>query len=155
MIADTLDQLTDAELSEVFAVECAEFGPVKVFYEWADRKARKHPMRFHVSSPNRELGDFSAFVDEDGNKFYCGSPHRLHRTPRFATSADAVLPFTDAFPFCDITRESHLNGKPWSVGVARTIEGDDAVIHALAPTWARAICIALIRAKRAEKGAAA
>jgi hypothetical protein len=123
MIADTLDQLTDAELSEVFAVEVAGF-------------IHKPGANWPWSFPDGGV----CVHDEQGD---------------FATSADAVLPFTDAFPFCDITRESHLNGKPWSVGVARTIEGDDAVIHALAPTWARAICIALIRAKRAEKGAAA
>jgi hypothetical protein len=130
MSTDTLDQLTDAELSEVFAVEYAG---------WTRDGSDLSPMRWK---------------DAEGGMPWDYENDRLGQ-PKFATSADAVLPFTDAFPFCDITRESHLNGKPWSVSVARTIEGDDAVIHALAPTLARAICIALIRAKRAEKGAAA
>lgn len=69
--------------------------------------------------------------------------------PSFATSADAVLPF--------------LNGKPYGVvqGVHNCPINKVAVIiytgsiqtdhQAIAPTLARAACIALIRAKRAQK----
>jgi hypothetical protein len=148
-MTDPLDQLTDAELSERFAVEVAQtYWPVPL--ERGDKK-QGIVARFKAESIKKRPG---AQERHRGVIKWVGGSYGGDLWPSFATSADAVLPFTDAFPFCDITRESHLNGKPWSVGFARTIEGDDAVIHALAPTLARAICIALIRAKRAEKGAA-
>jgi alkyl hydroperoxide reductase subunit AhpF len=88
-----LDQLTDRELSEVFAVE--------------------------VVGNNDE-----------------GHP--------YATSADAVLPYIEDGFTAD--RACHLETKPWDVWVS----GKGPAVRARAPTFARAACIALILAKRAE-----
>jgi hypothetical protein len=96
---NALDQLTDRELSNVFAVELAGWS--------------------------------------------CDALNR------FATSADAVLPFLERMCFFTAGREPHLDGKPWYVAVAAT-EEEGPLNSGLAPTFARAACIALIKAKRAE-----
>ena len=79
------------------------------------------------------------------NEWFAGD-FAMDGLPTFATSADAVLPF--------------LNAAGWRG--ANVVSGADCWIYigplldvyAYAPTLARAACLALIRAKRAEKGTA-
>lgn len=63
--------------------------------------------------------------------------------PPFATSADAVLPLLEKLVRVHI--EWNRAGGYWFVQIPSGHIGT-------APTFARAACIALIRAKRAEKG---
>ena len=139
-MTDQLDQLTDAQLSEVFAREVAAWG------------IHSRNTAFWVDAEKR-----------DGTAF---DVRALVGELRFATSADAVLPFLE-------------RQRAWSkgtVGQAVTVYGErlspspkpegvpDSEWMILAPighhwneakplvSFARAACIALIRAKRAEKG---
>lgn len=124
---DELDNLTDSALSEVFALEIAG---------WINQGLAKNmPAFLHKWKTN------------NGNQFW---DTRLEPLP-FATSADAVLPF--------------MMGKPFGVvhGVHKCPPNKVAVIiytgsiqtdhQAISSAFARAACIALIKAKRAEKGA--
>ncbi len=125
-MSDNLDQLSDAALSEVFAVEVAGFLPMDHML-W-DVGACRLPFCRERS---------------DGRWIATGN------LP-FATSADAVLPCMrdiqwtarNGHDYCD---EMHR------VTILRNGSGH-IIAEAFAPTFARAACIALIRAKRAEKG---
>lgn len=109
MSTDTLDSLTDAQLSEAFAVEVAGEHP-------NDIKAAKAG-------------------DEDWHR-ECPLP--------FATSADAVLPFTETQAYFGAAHT--CDG--WNITVGdKNVFRQNISVHA--PTFARAACIALIRAKRA------
>jgi len=68
------------------------------------------------------------------------------KLPAFATSADAVLPWLRE---CDHWCATEYNGYGLWLDVETPHVGDTC-----APTFARAACIALIKAKRAEKGGA-
>lgn len=116
---DQLDSMTDAELSQAVAVECAGYG-----------------------------------LDADG-WFVPPLPRRIallaHELPDFATSADAVLPLINAVEY------------QWSAGndgVGSTescwcnVTTRHGTFKGWQSTFARAACIALLRAKRAGKGAA-
>ena len=120
---NALDQLTDRELSEVFAVEVAGWEIAHF----------NHPTYGRIGYKVQE-----ELQDDVGWEF-----------PGFATSADAVLPFLERMCFFTAGREPHLDGKPWYVAVAAT-EEEGQLNSGLAPTFARAACIALIKAKRAE-----
>lgn len=123
MSTDNLDTLRDAELSEVFAVEYAGW---------------------------REIHPCSCGVQKRGT-----SPEgKCIHVPPFATSADAVLPFLNKW------RWMAGNGQPLAsirdndglmVKMVKICEPDLGLPHAVAPTFARAACIALIRSRRAEK----
>jgi len=117
MNTDQLDGLTDAEISEPFAVE---------YLGW----------RFKENS--EELRP-NAWIDPQGHAYY-NEPYY----PPFATSSDAVLPYATPRFGC-----GKMEGGGWMAS-AHTASGD--ILTAKAPTFARAACIALLRAKRAEKG---
>lgn len=123
-----LDSLTDVQLSEVFAREVAGWG---------------------IHRRNTAL-----WVDADKVASTKYEVHAFHDELRFATSADAVLPFIEASGvFPEIMR-------PWQnlltegVEPVRVWEVRFDAVWAIAPTFARAACIALIRAARAGKGRA-
>jgi hypothetical protein len=72
----------------------------------------------------------------------------------FATSADAVLPFLDSAGWAEVNHWVARFGLPaptkkWRVRVLFR----NSFIEGEAPTFARAACIAVIKAKRAEKEA--
>lgn len=147
---DNLDSLSDAALSEAFAVEVADENPESLAFASSD--GGKSGALFETSRYCQyEIPILRADVERFCREHpeYKVTQRDYFRTP-FATSADAVLPF--------------LNGRAYGVasGVHGCPEGMVALIlytghirtdhQAIAPTFARAACIALIRAKRAEKG---
>jgi hypothetical protein len=116
-VTDELDQLSDAALSEVFAVEVAGWTRTGMK---ARHLAWNPPAKFPGFTP-----------------------------PPYATSADAVLPHLDADGWGEM---NHTRGNgQWRVRVKPM--GVVGFAEGRAPTFARAACIALIRAKRAVKGA--
>ena len=104
-MSDELDQLSDAALSERFAVEVAGIWPEN----------------------------------------YSPELHGI-----FATSADAVLPMLRNYEYVDVSREHEDPPREWCVVLSVTRESRP-IYFGQAPTFARAACIALLRAKRAEK----
>ena len=121
MSADNLAQLTDAALSEVFAVEV---GPYSSVWEATNGSGNLH----------------GAISGRAG----------FETVPPFAASADAVLPY-----FQGIRANVWTSGICFEVDIVRVEpDGEESWITGAAPTFARAACIALIRAKRAEKGSA-
>lgn len=125
-MSDNLDTLSDAELSEAFAVECAGFVDEPNF-----------PHMFWLGPD----GCMEAKQTEDGEP-----------VDFFATSADAVIPLIERFelfpeimrPWHDLTTRGADAKRVWEVRF------DD--VYATAPTLARALAVALLRWKRAEKG---
>jgi len=127
-MTDDLDTKTDANLSEIFAVEVAGWtftlGTVEKWWRDGD-------------------GDFrgAGFIN----------------LPHFATSADAVLPwmevdFLGKHGNCDM--DYRTDSKEWRAHIY-TDDGDFSV-GSISPKFARTACIARIRAereKRAQKGA--
>jgi hypothetical protein len=135
MSTDNLDSLSDAELSERVAVECA--GYVK------------------TDDPDHSTAHGSPQVWWDEKKKRCliSEPYSLNvyghtrynhswKTAAFATDANAVLPL-----FEKTTGWACYDRDGWAVRLKQAEP-------ALAQTLARSICIALLRAARAEKGAA-
>lgn len=105
---DELDHMTDAALSEAFAVECAGCSDDRWYY----------------TSPSKDTGSYLI--------------------PPFATSADAVLPF-----LAGACRLAEFRWNPAGRLVLHRHHGPSICVDA--PTFARAACIALIRAKRSTK----
>ncbi len=123
-MSDDLDQLSDAALSEVFAVEVLNWK--------RGINCDGHPA---VWPP-----DCEPYTKRKQGKW----PHGVSIGATYAVSADAVLPFLEAaglvkaiFSKSSALVEVHT-GLDWAFGEA--------------PTFARAACVALIRAKRAEEG---
>lgn len=111
-MSDELDALSDAQLSEVFAVEVAG---------WTFRE--EHHWCFAKGNDYARKGDLV-----------------------FSTSADAVLPYLSAH--CVTWRcMGYPDGSHgfilWPTSTSRDFQSS-------APTFARAACIALLRAKRAS-----
>lgn len=148
MNTDTLDQATDAELNELFAVEVAGFI--------------MHPTSSEPSMSRLDVPEKWCYRDR-WDQFYIGDPYDCrnlglehkwgymwHR-PVFATDANTVLLWLEKHPTIEIYRVYQLGGNGlvdeslpllWSVSIG----GPSA-----APTFARAACLALIRARRAGK----
>lgn len=104
-MSDALDTLSDAALSEVFAVE---------------------------------VGLYSEYVSKE-----------VAEEKHFATSADAVLPFLETRDWLTMKHP----GRDYTIQInCHATAGENCFGYA--PTFARAACIALILAKRAEKGGA-
>lgn len=123
MNTDNLDQPPDAELSEVFAVEVAGY--------------------------KRFLDPACGFIWKDAE----GAVVIPRVRQRFATSADAVLPYIDALGWAEVNQWNQRDGKPTNERAWRVrVMARGSYIEGTAPTFARAACIALLRATRAEKG---
>lgn len=127
-MSDELDNLTDDKLSETFAVEVAGMKPYRDGF-------------WHSAPPLRSIVQL----------------------PAFATSADAVIPWLSIW-----SQHHNQGGEPeyFSFHSPPPVDGGlwncdhmwdhhDGAIPcgpgALAPTFARAACLALIRANRAQK----
>lgn len=144
---DNLDQLSDHELSEVFAVEVAGDEPEQLAF--ASRDGGQSGALFEDS----RFSNGGSCRREDVKEFCQRNPEfsvhfRKHFRNSYATSADAVLPFLeseDEFP--EITRPCMADGnntkRVWQI----TMDGG----YATSDTFARASSIALIRAKRGGK----
>lgn len=146
-MSDQLDSLTDAALSEVFAVEVAKEKPERLAF--ASNDNGKSGSLFESS----RFGWDPFTVSRAEIERYCREypeykvvERDVYRTP-FATSADAVTPFLEKVPEC-VTLRSHKTSHRWFVSLGEPGQ-------AVADTFARAACIALIRRARAEKGASA
>lgn len=132
---DQLDSLTDSALAEAFAVEVAG---------WKNRFAtHDDPIQRGGSRlPNHFGPSVMAWWHEDSARF----PGVYVAPPPFATSVDAVLPWLEKAPHVEIT---HINGV-WVISVHADVYVCSG--QADAPTFARAACLALLRAARAKKG---
>lgn len=88
-------------------------------------------------------GDFVYWKDAEGKEVTDDEEYPI--APFFATSADAVMPFVEK-----VACSPHRRRLPdaWLFFVALQ---DGTYVKAEATTFARAACIALIKAKRAEK----
>ena len=135
MSSDTLDQATDAELNELFAVEVAET---------MERIDPQH-------------GEARAYAMK-GTGAYRSCEWRDHFTD-FATDANAVLPYLEKDQFVI----SNLSSDGVTVELFKDYPGigpeyncpqgpsTEVYAQGAAPILARAACIALIRARRAGK----
>lgn len=143
---DELDTLTDEKLSEVFAVEVAKTYCRHPLVR--GDKTKGIVARFHggiTKSPGSQERSIDVTLWRDGR--YGGS-----LWPSFATDANAVLPWLEkqmqwAINGCGVP-EIPLAG--WSVLIQTPTKSDFAANNFVgrAPTFARAACIALIRAHR-------
>jgi hypothetical protein len=143
---DQLDQLTDAELSEAFAVEVAG-------WTWRHSPgAHAVPTRKMLCPPSyvspTAWGEL-IFKAGEGLPTAAGIiVDRFAPFPPFTTSADAVLPWL---------KKAGAWGNKYSPAGGHEVScyrwsGDKDRVEwfgATAPTFARAACISLIRAKRA------
>lgn len=149
-MSDNLENLTDAELSERVAVECA--GCVKTEHpdDWTDANVRQV---WFDASKSRTLISIPYSVRSAPGKFA-----HSWTLAAFATSADAVLPLLEKVCYkidnnCGVvTVIAHLgykiiDGKM----IAQDYTGWGYQTRD-ACAFARAACIALLRAERAKKG---
>ncbi len=122
-MTDELEQLTDAQLSAVFAVEVAGW-------------------RFHKGDPNEQwvaLHDDWWICSAECDKRPAQSMFK--EVHPFATSADAVLPHLERYgPYvhCEICATE------WHVTI---LDYDGNSVVGIGQSFARAACLALIRAK--------
>ena len=123
MNTDNLHQLDDAELSGLFAEEVARIKNIFV-------KALVNPRIEHYT--------YSAPTGDN--------PHLRLPVPSFATSADAVLPWLEKHGgWCHVYAPFSVSR---GVHYIVLLLNDGKCLNGTAPTFARAACIALIRAKR-------
>lgn len=123
----SLENLTDAELTEVFAMTVAGW----TYHELTG-------FVFVPCAPGR--GPVVWFNGKD-------SP--CSKLPPYATSADLILPWLEK----SSSEASHIHreksGWIWEMKIWNE-NGSYFPIESQAPTFARAACLALIRAKRAD-----
>lgn len=117
---DDLDSKTDAEISEIFAVEVAG---------WRD------------ADPTETREHYRSWIPP-GKKPIRNCRYSERPAP-FATSADAMLPWLEKHVAASMSYLPHANPGGWYASLSS--------VKVVAPTFARAACIALIRAKRATK----
>lgn len=138
----TLEELTDQELSEAFAVECVGY----VLFD----KPMEPPMS------RLEVPEKWCYRDRSGN-FYIGEPYAVHpettkeigvtfgymwHRPKFAADANAVLPFVQAHDIvCHFVPDNGL----WHL---RTYSASP-MLFSEAKILARAACLILIKSQRA------
>jgi hypothetical protein len=129
-MSDELDSLTNAQLSEAFAVEVDGWKRGTTI---EGKPALWPPDKEPPTKRKQGMWPYGISVGD-----------------RFATSTDAVLPFLDKHPW------NARNGVDYCDGHHRvTITGigrPGIVSEAFSTTFARAACIALIRAARAQNG---
>lgn len=131
-MSDNLDIISDAALNEVFAVEVAALTEIRDSTRWE--------MTDPPDDPIVRVGR-----DDNGGK---------NAVKDFSTDANAVLPWLEKqralnFNVAAAMGTRITTGVVWSV---RLIDlRDNQMMQGEAPTFARAVCIALIRAKRAAK----
>ncbi len=130
-MSDELDSMGDAQLSEVFAVECAG---------WVKRLGCTHP----ENEPDDDV--MCWYGPKRDNQTATEKRYGYVTPPTFATSADAVLPFLREPEIVDVDRMDGRLG--WRIVI---MDYQDLYAMAESPTFARSACIALIRAKRAAK----
>lgn len=128
---DELDKLSDAELSELFAVEVAGwvYVPDGCGVQWFVPPNLPPAANLRTNRP----------------------------VPQFSTDTNAVLPWLEKWKLgAPHTKgpSAYLKNDGWSVVAYNGKEPPNhANAIAVAPTFARAACIALIRAKRARADA--
>ncbi len=147
-----LSQMSDSELSECFAVEVAKEEPS--FY-LIKRGLYYRPLAHGYTTDTREAGKFNTSYAIDEVKA-CSGEVSLQPVPAtsFATSSDAVLPWAahyEAWTHDTISpseiAEVTVRINSIRLSPSKIISGFGWV--ARAPTFARAACIALIKAHRA------
>ena len=120
-MTDELDSMDFVQLSETFATEVAGW---------------KHEGPVIIAA--KKGGIIANWKNANGDWVY---------DPTFATDANAVLPW--------LGKHQNANSYAFGIWMIRIIISDSRPIKILAeasaPTFPRAACIALIRAKRAEK----
>lgn len=72
-------------------------------------------------------------------------------TPKFCGSVDAVLPWLEKYEGFWLAKNDV--DEPGNIGVCLTMHHPPRKTYAIAPTFAKAAVICLLRARRAEKGA--
>lgn len=134
-----LDSLTDAQLSEVFAVEVAEMPPLFTLMK------RGYYYRPNANGYTSHLADAWKVTEDvaDQHVYPHDEPVTKHSVPRppFAASADAVLPFIPTYA------DARKTALGWTIEICN----EHGRFRGAMTTFARAACIALIKAKRAEK----
>lgn len=116
-----LEDMTDAELSEAFALEVAEWVRVPDGYGMGD-------IYCEAANLNRSHG-----------------PVEKHR---FATSADDVLLWLEKHEDVDVVRDKQTVGLIWSIAIWKYKNGISNGVVGKSASFARAAAIALIKAKR-------
>lgn len=119
-MSDDLEKLSDAQLSEVFAVECVGWTLIG-----------EHPIYNYLN----------IWHGADGKPINDEQTHSLAQ-PSFATASDAVLPFCKGILTRLIWEHDQLGYLPFGKTCNDWVKGD---------SFARCLCIALIRAKRVQK----
>lgn len=124
-MTDELDNLPDVELSAVFAVEVAGWKDSPIYPE------------SHWITP------VGKHVDK-----------KLRLDFPFANSMDALMPWLDKMFFWECRFGPFGRKEPKFFSVSVSLVPGSMFYYSHAPTPARAACIAILRAKRAEKGGA-
>jgi hypothetical protein len=151
VMTDELEKLSDAKLSEVFAVE------VLGWRAWFEKRG-EYTHRVWQMPTDREPW-MSVRNWEEAKKRYTPAAlgefnpmkHISHSWPPFATSADAVLPHVEKL--AHRVEWGRSEGSQYGVFLWPAPVPCEP-IRAIQPTLPRALCIVLIKAARAQKGAA-
>ena len=147
MSAD-LNQLNDAELSAVFAVEVAGHKPMFLLVK------RGYYFRPEAKGYVYEEAKAGRFTEAEARDYVDPSHGEVtmyaDKPPVFATSMDAVLPYFEKRAF----NIEHFLSPPSSYVIFIYQKGDRETLICEDTSLPRAACIALILAARAEKEAA-
>lgn len=93
-------------------------------------------------------GDLSWPRDPEAFYWKHSEGQRSYRNlPSFATDANAVLPLLEKFVYVDINRDADFEKGPWSVALGVRLSVDSELWIAVAPTFARSACFALLKAQ--------
>lgn len=130
-MSENLDTMSDAELNELFAVEIAGWT-IKRFWPSCD-------MRTDTSKPCHQ------WYRPDGSLY--------SSDPWFCTDANAVLPWLAKMNSASAVLRTWIATPDWCVTIKECVgeNGERLEAQGVAPTFARAAVLALIRINRATK----
>ena len=112
----------------------------KTVYTWSDRAKKERPITI-FDSGGQSIGDFSAFVDEQGQKIYCGKPHKVYHPRPWSTDISAAFEAVEKskkYPLLEAMTRNNKGVSTWRVTIGN--------VHVYEATVPLAICRALLLA---------
>jgi len=88
---DIKDHPAGEHLDVMFAEGVMGWKNKITVYTWVDRKRKKYPLTVFTERPDNPMGDYSAFISEDGIKYFCGQPKRIYHVPKYSTNISDAM----------------------------------------------------------------
>jgi len=131
-----------SELDALVAEKVMGWKDRIIVCRWKDRPARKHSIIAFKDDGKDSVGDYSAYVNEAGEKIYCGRPHQLFFPPHYSVLMEAAWEVVEHLvgKGMEFSLQTNSHMKDWRA----EFENPDVEVVALSAPLA--ICLAALKA---------